>query len=108
MASIAMAFRWRRLSRPLRRGAWSNVRRLDIVWSKFQACPRVVAMWSVQEAKTKLSQIMQKALAGEPQVIGRLERCVVISIAEYQRLKKLEEEPHLGRWVGGAPHGPGE
>jgi prevent-host-death family protein len=56
-------------------------------------------MWSVQEAKAKLSEIMQKALAGEPQVIGRLERCVVISIAEYQRLKKLEEEPHLGRWL---------
>jgi prevent-host-death family protein len=56
-------------------------------------------MWSVQEAKAKLSEIMQKALAGEPQVIGRLDRCVVISIAEYQRLKKLEEEPHLGRWL---------
>jgi prevent-host-death family protein len=56
-------------------------------------------MWSVQEAKAKLSEIMQKAIAGEPQVIGRLDRCVVISIAEYQRLKRLEEEPHLGHWL---------
>jgi prevent-host-death family protein len=65
-------------------------------------------MWSVQEAKAKLSEIMQKAIAGEPQIIGRQERCVVISIAEYQRLKKLEDEPHLGQWLVDHFHDLGE
>ncbi|MGD0721091.1 MAG: type II toxin-antitoxin system prevent-host-death family antitoxin [Roseiarcus sp.] len=65
-------------------------------------------MWSVQEAKAKLSEIMQRALAGEVQVIGRIDQCVVISIAEYQRLKRLEEEPHPGRWLVERLRGLGE
>jgi len=71
--------------------------RYDLVWSSL-CCVRP-PMWSVQEAKAKLSEIMQKALAGEPQIIGRLDRCVVISVSEYQRLKRLEDDPHPGQWL---------
>lgn len=56
-------------------------------------------MWTVQEAKAKLSNVLQHARAGEPQIIGTQGPCVVISLEEYQRLKALEDEPHLGRWL---------
>ena len=56
-------------------------------------------MWSVAEAKAKLSNLLQRARAGEPQIIGTKEPCVVISMDEYKRLKGLEEKPHLGKWL---------
>ena len=56
-------------------------------------------MWTVQDAKAKLSNLLKLARDGEPQVIGSKDPCVVISLAEYQRLKMREEEPHLGRWL---------
>ena len=56
-------------------------------------------MWTVQEAKAKLSQVLQRARSGEAQVIGAQEPCVVISLDEYKRLKSLEEKPHLGKWL---------
>jgi prevent-host-death family protein len=56
-------------------------------------------MWTVQEAKAKLSQVLQRARNGEPQIIGAQEPCVVISMAEYRRLSSRESEPHLGRWL---------
>jgi prevent-host-death family protein len=56
-------------------------------------------MWTVQEAKAKLSQVLQRARAGEAQVIGAQDPCVVISLEEYKRLTRSEEKPHLGRWL---------
>jgi prevent-host-death family protein len=56
-------------------------------------------MWTVQEAKAKLSQVLQRARAGEPQVIGAQEPCVVISLDEYKRLTARAEEPHPGKWL---------
>ena len=56
-------------------------------------------MWTVQEAKAKLSNVLQRARDGEPQIIGAQEPCVVVSLKEYQRLKSLEDKPHLGRWL---------
>jgi prevent-host-death family protein len=56
-------------------------------------------MWTVQEAKAKLSHVLQRAREGEPQVIGAQEPCVVISLTEYRRLTERDEEPHLGRWL---------
>jgi prevent-host-death family protein len=56
-------------------------------------------MWTVQEAKAKLSNILQRARAGEAQVIGSQEPCVVISMQEYKRLTLQSEEPHLGKWL---------
>jgi prevent-host-death family protein len=56
-------------------------------------------MWTVQEAKAKLSNVLQRARAGEPQVIGAQDPCVVISMAEYKKLTDSREEPHAGRWL---------
>ena len=56
-------------------------------------------MWSVAEAKAKLSNVLQRARDGEPQFIGSKEPCVVLSLAEYKRLKSLDDGPHLGRWL---------
>jgi prevent-host-death family protein len=56
-------------------------------------------MWTVQEAKAKLSNVLQRARAGEPQIIGAQNPCVVISMAEYKKLTERREEPHAGRWL---------
>lgn len=63
-------------------------------------------MWTVQEAKAKLSEVHKRVKQGEPQVIGAQEPCVVISMDEYKRLSAREEEPHLGKWlVNNTPRG---
>ena len=56
-------------------------------------------MWTVQEAKAKLSQVLLRARAGEAQVIGAQDPCVVISLGEYRRLTARAEEPHPGKWL---------
>ena len=56
-------------------------------------------MWTVQEAKAKLSEVLERARAGEAQVIGTREPCVVVSMDEYERLKRRQTEPHLGKWL---------
>ena len=62
-------------------------------------------MWSVLEAKSKLSEILRRARAGEPQTIGSKDPCVVISAAEFERLTKPRK--HLGRFlIESAPRGP--
>lgn len=49
--------------------------------------------WQLQEAKNKLSQVIDDALTGEPQVITRRGEEVVIVLAytEYQRLTGADE-----------------
>ena len=56
-------------------------------------------MWTVQEAKAKLSQVLQRARLGEAQVIGAQDPCVVISLKAYERLTARAEEPHPGKWL---------
>ena len=56
-------------------------------------------MWTVQDAKAKLSQVLQRARSGEAQIIGTQEPCVVISLEEYRRLTAQGGEPHPGRWL---------
>ncbi len=63
-------------------------------------------MWTVQEAKAKLSEVLKRAKQGEPQVIGAQDPCVVVSMDEFKRLSAHDEEPHLGKWlVDNAPRG---
>jgi prevent-host-death family protein len=50
--------------------------------------------WSVADAKARLSEVLRLARAGEPQVVGAQDSCVVISVAEYERTRPKE---HLGR-----------
>jgi hypothetical protein len=56
-------------------------------------------MWTVQEAKTKLSEVLKLARGGEAQVVGAQDPCVVISMAEYKRLTQSGTEPPLGKWL---------
>jgi prevent-host-death family protein len=56
-------------------------------------------VWTVQEAKAKLSEVLNRARKGDAQFIGRDDPCVVISLTEYRRLSKVESEPHLGPWL---------
>lgn len=65
-------------------------------------------MWTVQEAKAKLSNVLKRARDGEPQIIGAKDSCVVISLDAYERLKAMEEEPHRGRWLVERLQGLGE
>lgn len=60
-------------------------------------------MWSVPEAKARLSEVLRKARAGEPQVIGLQNPCVILSMEAYARLLP---SPPLGRMlVESAPLG---
>ena len=55
-------------------------------------------MWSVADAKTHLSEVLRRARAGDPQVIGTRDSCVVIS-ADLYREKIEEARGHDGRWL---------
>ena len=55
-------------------------------------------MWTVDDAKVDLSEILRRAKAGEPQVIGTREPCVVISTETFAALTRPDDE-HLGRWL---------
>ena len=46
--------------------------------------------WQLQEAKSRLSELVEKAVRNGPQVITKrgVESVVVISVAEYQKLCK--------------------
>ncbi|MGL4960024.1 MAG: type II toxin-antitoxin system prevent-host-death family antitoxin [Inquilinus sp.] len=62
-------------------------------------------MWTVEDAKVHLSEILRRARAGEPQVIGTQEPCVVISAEAFAALTRPDDQ-HLGRWlVEHAPSG---
>jgi len=65
--------------------------------------PLARQVWSVSEAKAKLSEILRLARAGEPQTIGNDDPCVVISTAQYDHFRQSQD---LGRFlVESAPRG---
>jgi antitoxin Phd len=62
-----------------------------------------MARWQVQEAKTRLSEVIERAQSKGPQIITRhgAERAVVLSIAEYRRL--TAHRPGLRDYLLGGP-----
>lgn len=62
--------------------------------------PRV---WQLQEAKNKLSEVIERALREGPQVISRRgkETAVVVSVEEYAR--KGRQEPSLAEFFLRSP-----
>ncbi len=59
--------------------------------------------WQVQEAKARLSDLMDKAQSDGPQVISRhgKETAVVLSMDEYRRL--MADRPDFNAWLLSAP-----
>ena len=62
-----------------------------------------MAIWQVQEAKTKLSEVIEEAIAKGAQIITRhgSERAVILSIAEYRAL--TAHRPDLKAYLLGGP-----
>lgn len=62
-----------------------------------------MAVWQVQEAKTRLSEVIEEANTTGPQIITRhgTERAVVLSIAEYRAL--AAHKPDLRAYLLGGP-----
>jgi hypothetical protein len=80
----------------------------DLVWDRNHAIIRLeqppsAQIWSVAEAKAKLSEILRLARAGAPQTIGAEDPCVVISAGQFDRVSQPQ---HLGRFLlESAPRG---
>jgi len=62
-----------------------------------------MAVWQVQEAKTKLSELIEEANTRGPQIITRhgAERAVVLSVREYRAL--TAHRPDLKSYLLGGP-----
>ena len=62
-----------------------------------------MSIWQVQEAKTRLSKVIEEANTKGPQIITRhgSERAVVLSIAEYRAL--TAHMPDLRAYLLGGP-----
>jgi len=56
-------------------------------------------MQNSKQAARDFGEIVARANAGEPQFIEGEEPCVLISLAEYQRLTGRANGVHLGRWL---------
>ncbi len=61
-----------------------------------------MAVWQVQEAKTRLSEVIEDANSKGPQIITRhgAERAVVLSITDY---RALTQKPDLRELLLGGP-----
>lgn len=62
-----------------------------------------MARWQIQEAKMRLSQVIEEAQSKGPQVIMRhgVDRAVVLSIDEFRSL--TAHKPDLRAWLLGGP-----
>ena len=62
-----------------------------------------MALWQVQEAKTRLSEVIEQAQSKGPQIITRhgAERAVVLSIGDYRAL--TAHKPDLKEYLLGGP-----
>ncbi len=62
-----------------------------------------MAIWQVQEAKTRLSEVIEEASQKGPQIITRhgAERAVILSIADYRAL--TAHKPNLKEYLLGGP-----
>jgi prevent-host-death family protein len=54
-------------------------------------------LWTVSEAKGKLSQVLRLAREGEPQTVGTIDPCVIISQHDFEELKKPNSKLNRGK-----------
>ena len=68
--------------------------------------------WPIQDAKNRFSELVNAALAGEPQRVTRRGRpaVVVLAVEEYDRLRRLEkaQAPSLSELLLEMPQDDGE
>lgn len=55
------------------------------------------SIWTVQDAKAKLSEVLRRAREVGPQKIGTTNPCVVVSEDEWRKL--TSQRPSIGRWL---------
>jgi antitoxin Phd len=69
-------------------------------WGKIEAH---MAVWQVQEAKTRLSEVIEEAISKGPQFITRhgSERAVILSVKDYRAL--TAHKPDLREYLLGGP-----
>jgi antitoxin Phd len=69
-------------------------------WTKIEAH---MAVWQVQEAKTRLSEVIEEANSKGPQFITRhgAERAVILSVKDYRAL--TAHKPDLREYLLGGP-----
>jgi prevent-host-death family protein len=62
-----------------------------------------MAVWQVQEAKTRLSEVIEEANSKGPQIITKhgAERAVILSIGDYRAL--VANQPDLKAYLLGGP-----
>lgn len=62
-----------------------------------------MASWQLQQAKTRLSEVIERAHTKGPQIITRhgSERAVVLSVADYRAL--MAKRPDLKEYLLGGP-----
>jgi prevent-host-death family protein len=63
----------------------------------------IVAQWQLQQAKTRLSEVIEEAQSCGPQIITRhgAERAVILSIDDYRSL--VAHKPNLIEYLLGGP-----
>ncbi|MGK7875871.1 MAG: type II toxin-antitoxin system prevent-host-death family antitoxin [Xenococcaceae cyanobacterium] len=59
------------------------------------------AVWTVADAKAKLSEILRRAREEGPQVIGKDEPCVVVSQKVWRDI--MDDRPSLAHWLAKHP-----
>ncbi|MGK0290273.1 MAG: prevent-host-death family protein, partial [bacterium] len=62
--------------------------------------------WKLQDAKNKFSEVVEHALAGEPQIVTRrgVEAVVVISVSDYKKM--IQPKENLVDFIQNSPlHG---
>jgi len=79
-----------------RHGVAKNAPQARSAVQKKSAAQAKSEIWPVQDAKAKLSEILRLARAGRPQTIGAQDPCVVVSAAQFERMRRA---PHLGAFL---------
>jgi antitoxin Phd len=68
--------------------------------------------WALQDAKNRLSEVVDAALGGEPQVVTRrgVPTAVVISFDDYERMSQIQRgrRPSLSQYLISGPALSGE
>jgi antitoxin Phd len=60
-------------------------------------------IWQLQDAKAKLSEVVEKAMNGEPQFITKRGEPAVVVISQAEFLRQQQQSKSLNQVLSGAP-----